>query len=106
MVLGGGPHHRRTADVDLLHALRHRGAGGDRLAERVQVADHQPERLDLEVGQLREVRRVVGVREDCGVHRWVQRLDAAVQALGEPGDVLDRRHRDARGSDARGARAG
>ena len=45
MVLGGRPHHRRTADVDLLDALVLAGAGGDRLAERVEVDHDQVERL-------------------------------------------------------------
>ena len=46
------------------------------------------------------------VGEDPGVHARVQRLDPAVEALGEAGHVLDLRDGDARGGDPAGGRAG
>ena len=56
VVLGRAAHHRRSADVDLLHALVRGGAGGDGVAERVEVADQQVERRDAQVGELVAVR--------------------------------------------------
>ena len=87
VVLGGGPDHRGAADVDLLHALLRRGAGGDRSLERVQVHHDQLEWLDAELGQLRLVRGVRGVREQARVHLGMQRLDPPVEALGEAGQL-------------------
>ena len=58
VVLGGGADHRRAADVDLLDALVRRGAGGDGVAERVEVDDDEVERLDAELGELAHVVRV------------------------------------------------
>ena len=89
VVLGRGPHHRRPADVDLLHALVRRRAGGDRLGERVEVRHDEVERLDLEVGQLLDVGVEAAIRQDARVHAGVQGLDPAVETLGEAGQVLD-----------------
>jgi hypothetical protein len=62
-------------------------AGGDGLGERVQVAHHQIERLDAELGELFDVGRLAPVGQDARVHARVQGLDPAVEALGEPGEV-------------------
>ena len=106
MVLRGGPHHRRPADVDLLDALVGRGAAHHGLGEGVQVGDDQVEGLDAELLELRAVRLEPAVGEDAGVHHRVQRLDPAVEALGEAGELLDLGHRDARVGDPGGGRAG
>lgn len=106
VVLGGGADHRGPADVDLLHALVGRGAGGDGLAERVEVHDDQVERLHAEVLELLLVVGETQVGEDAGVHLGVQRLDPAVQALGEACQLLDLGHGDARGGDLRGGGPG
>ncbi len=97
---------RDRADVDLLDALVGGGAGGDGLAERVEVDDDQVERLDAQLGQLPPVVLQAQVREDARVHPRVQRLDAAVQALGEAGELLDLGDGDAGGGDAGGGGAG
>ncbi len=89
VVLGRRAHHRGAADVDLLDALVGRGAGHHRLGERVEVRDHEVERRDPQLLELGDVRRQPAVGEDPGVHLRVQRLDPAVEALGEPGEVLD-----------------
>ena len=65
VVLGGGADHRRAADVDLLDALVGRGAGGDGLAERVEVDDDQVERLDAQLGELLPVVLQAQVGEDA-----------------------------------------
>jgi len=95
VVLGRGPHHRRAADVDLLDALVGAGAGGHRLAEGIEVRDHQVERLDTELLELPDVGVEAAVGQDAGVHLGVQRLDPAIEALGEACQLLDLGHRDA-----------
>ena len=103
VVLRGGPHHRRAADVDLLDALVGARARGDRLGERVEVHHDQVERRDAELLELGDVLGLAAVGQDPRVHGGVQRLHPAVQALGEAGDLLDRRDRDAGlGDPARG----
>jgi hypothetical protein len=77
-----------------------------RLGERVEVADEQVERRDAEVVELGNVRRLSQVGQQPGVHLRVQGLHPAVEALGEAGQLLDRRDRGAGGRDARGRRAG
>ena len=107
VVLGGRAHHRRAADVDLLDALVGRGAGGDGLGERVEVGDDQVERLDAELDELLDVGGQPAVGEDARVHARVQRLDPAVEALGEAGELLDLGDRDAQPLDqGRGAAGG
>ena len=74
--------------------------------ERVEVGHDQVERLDAELGELRDVGLQAAVGEDAGVHPRVQRLDPAVEALGEAGEVLDLGHRQAEAGDQRGRAAG
>ena len=50
VVLGRGPHHRRTTDVDQLDS----GVGG----ERIEVDDDEVDRLDAVLGEIGSVRRV------------------------------------------------
>ncbi len=89
VVLGGRTHHGGPADVDLLDTRVDVGAGGHRVGEGVQVDGHELERLDTELGELAHVVVLAGVGEDAGVHARVKGLDAALEALGEPGELLD-----------------
>ena len=89
MVLRGGAHHRRAADVDLLDALVDVGAGVDGFGERIQVDDHEFERGDAEFGQRRNMFGFALIGEQAGMHVRVQGLDPAVEHLGEAGDLLD-----------------
>ena len=73
------------------------GAGGDGLAERVQVHHDEFERLDAEFLQRRGVLGLAQVGQQSRVHPRVQRLDAAVEHLGEAGELLDRRDRNTSG---------
>ena len=93
VVLRCRPHHGRPTDVDLLDALVRRRAGRHGLGERVEVDDDQVEGLDAKVGQLLLVVGLAPVGKNARVHARVQRLDSAVQALGEAGEVLHLRHR-------------
>ena len=57
--------------------------------ERVEIHDHQIDEPDaVLLGEL-EVLGVMTAREDAAVDHRMQRLDAAVHHLGEPGDVRD-----------------
>mmetsp|Transcript_41967 Transcript_41967/g.105275 ORF Transcript_41967/g.105275 Transcript_41967/m.105275 type:complete len:215 (+) Transcript_41967:1205-1849(+) len=108
MVLGGGADHRRSSDVNLLDAVRERGRGvtGHGRAERVQVDDHHVDRADIVFFQRGHVLLLVAHRQDPGVHRGVQRLDAAVQHLGVARHLVDASHRAARRLDCAGTAAG
>jgi hypothetical protein len=64
------------------------------------------ERLDAELGQLGHVRLEPQVGQDACVDPRVQRLHPAVEALGEAGELLDRRDRHTCGLDGLGRRAG
>ena len=66
------------------------GAGRDRLPERIQVDDHEVERLDPVLGELLQVLRLPRVRQQAAVDPRMQRLHASVEHLGEPGHLLDR----------------
>ena len=99
VVLGGAAHHRRSADVDLLDALGRARTRDHGVAERVEVGDDELERLDVQVGQLRDVVRVAHIGEQAGVHPRVQGLDPAVEALREAGQLLHRGHRHTRRRD-------
>jgi len=89
VVLGGGPDHRGAADVDLLDALVRRRTGEHGLAERVEVGDHQVEGFDAELVELPHVRVESAVGQDAGLHLGVEGLDPSVEALREPGQLLD-----------------
>jgi hypothetical protein len=93
-VLGRGPHHARAADVDVLDHLRLGHARlRHRLLERVEVAHDQVDLRQVVLEERRHVLRLVAAGQEAGVDRRVERLDAAVEDLGEAGqfaDVLDR----------------
>ncbi len=107
VVLRGGAHHRRPADVDVLDDQLVAGVGlRHRLLEGVEVDDHQidggaADRAEgLAVG-------VAVAHQDPAVHPRVQRLDAPVHDLGEAGVVRDVAHLHAGLADrARGAPSG
>ena len=90
MILGGGPHHRRAADVDLFDAFVDAGARVDGLGEWIQVDDHQFERRDAEFFQRGDVVHLALIGKQACVHVWVQCLDPPVEHLGEAGDLFDR----------------
>ena len=90
VVLRRGADHRGPADVDRLDHLVARGRAARRdPPERVQVDRDEVDRLDAELGELLDVVRDVAPREEGAVHLRVQRLDAALEHLGDAGDRLD-----------------
>ena len=81
--MAGPPMSICSIDSSWLAPDDHRGR------ERVEVDDHEVERLDAELGELVPVGLQPQVREDARVHARVQRLHATVEALREPGELLD-----------------
>ena len=82
-----GANHGRSTDVDLLNNRVALGATGNCLHEWVKVDHNQLESLDVEFSQLLLVLNQTKVGQQSGVHLWVQSLDAAVEALGETGNL-------------------
>ena len=96
VVLGRGADHGRAADVD--HVLRARpavGEVGDVDAERVDVHDHEVERLDALRGHVGLVGGVGRVGEDAAVHLGVQRDHPVPEDRVEPGELGQVGHRQA-----------
>ena len=91
MVLRGGSHHRRAADVDLFDAFVDGGARVDGLGERIQVDDHQFERRDAEFFQRGDVVHLALIGKQAGADlAGAQVLDPPVEHLGEAGDLFHR----------------
>ena len=96
VVLGGGAHHARPADVDLLDRVGARHALlGDGLLEGIEVHDDQVDRRDVVALHGFDVARLVTQGEDAAVHLGVQGLDATVHHLGEARVGRDLGHGDA-----------
>ncbi len=92
-VLRGGTDHRRPADVDVLdQGLERRGGLRGRLAEGVEIDDHEVDGRDAVAREGLEVAGVIAAREDAAVHERMQRLDAAVHHLGRAGDLRHLEH--------------
>jgi len=96
VVLGGGADQRRAADVDVLDddVVRH-PAPSRHLLERVEVAHHHVDGLDLVLGDRVHVLGDVTPGEDAAHEAGVHSLDTAVQHLGEAGDLFDQGDGDA-----------
>jgi hypothetical protein len=108
VVLGGGPNHRGTAHVDLLDRLGARDAlARHRLLERIERDDHEVDRRNPVLLQRLQMLGHVAPGQDPAVDLRVERLHSPVEHLGEPGDLRDVPHRDARlPEEPRGASGG
>ena len=95
MVLGGRAQHRRSADVDVLDGVLE---GDVRFCDghlkRIQIDGDQIDRRDTVLSQGGQMRGQVAPGEQASVNPRMQRLDATVEQLGEPGHRLhgQRRH--------------
>ena len=77
MILRGGTHHRRPADVDVLDRIFERAIRlRDRRSERIEIDDEQIDRLDAVLPHDRIVDAAAA--EQAAVNLRMQRLDAAV----------------------------
>jgi hypothetical protein len=105
-VLGGGTQHGRSADVDhldgvfLADVLLARDG-----RERIEVDADEIERLDAVLLECREIVLRIAPGEDGRVDARVQRLDAPAEELGNVGQLVDRRDREAELGDVRSAPA-
>ena len=95
-VLGCATHHGRTADIDLFDGGGFVSSGADRVGERIQIDDHQIERLDAKLFQLCRVVLIGHVSENARVDMRVEGFDATVKALRKAGYFRDFRHLDAK----------
>ena len=92
-VLGGGAQHGRAADIDVLDGIRKGDVGvGNGLLELIEIHDHHVDHTDAMLGSLGHVLLGIATGQQAAVDLGVQRLDAAVHHLGEPGVLLDGRH--------------
>ena len=88
VVLGGGTDHAGSSDVDVLDDLLEGGSlFEDGLFEGVEVDDDHVDGLDTHVGDGLHVLGNVPPCQDSGVDLGVESLDAAVEHLGESGDL-------------------
>jgi hypothetical protein len=95
VVLGRGPDHGRTADVDHLDDLGTALSRGHGLFEGIQVDYDEVDGFDRRLGEVARVivPRVVG--EHASENLGVQGLDPPAEDLGESRLLLDERDRDA-----------
>ncbi len=97
VVLRGRAKHAGTADIDVLDGIFEGHVGlGDGLLELVQVHADKVDHLDAVLFRLGHMLLGIATREQAAVNLGVQRLDAPVHHLGEPGELLDWRNGDAR----------
>ena len=90
VVFGRAAEHRRTADVDVLDGVLEGDIRlGDGLLERVEVHDDEIDRADTVLGGGGSVFLIFAQEKQAAVDLGVQRLDAAVEHLGETGVVAE-----------------
>jgi len=88
VVLRRGADHRGTADIDLLERLGERDAGPrHRRLEGVEGDDDEVDGQDPVLLERVHIGGSVPPRQDAPMDLRVERLDAAVEHLGEAGDV-------------------
>ena len=74
VVLRRGAQQARPTDVDHLDCLSERAARpAGRLLERIEIHDHQVDRLDVLLGELSHVFGIAAIGQQRGVDLWVQR---------------------------------
>ena len=89
-ILGGGADHRRSADVDVLDQFLESDSGlGRGLLEGIEVDHHHIDGSDAVFGNRRDVLGIFAAMQDAAVNLGMQRLDAAIEHLGESGEIGD-----------------
>ncbi|MNG96091.1 hypothetical protein D3C79_551460 [compost metagenome] len=105
VVLGGGAHHGRAADVDVLDRV---GQGATRFGhgggEGVEVDDNHVDGGDIVLGHDGVI--PIATAENATVHLGMQGLDPAIHHLGEARVVGDLGHRQTRVGEQLGGAAG
>ena len=96
-ILGGGPNHRRTADVNILDQVGKARLGTrSHLLEGIQVDDHQINESDGELLQSPEVCGIVAPGQNSRMNGGMKGLHAAVQHFRQAGHLRYVLHRDSR----------
>ena len=91
IILRRGAHQGRTADIDILDRFVAGDAGlRYRTLERIEVDDHQIDRLDSVILHLLLMARFGAAAQNSAVDFRMQRLHAAVEHLGKAGELFDR----------------
>ena len=85
MVLGGGSHHGRTANIDILNDLVSQRALGDRLCEGVKVDHDEIDRANSVFVHSGAMRVVIAYGEEAAMHLGMERLHPPVHHLGKAG---------------------
>ena len=106
MVLRCCTHHGRATDINLLDAFVEATTTGNRLSERVEVANNQVKCLHTEFIDLLAVVSLALISKNARVDHRVQGLHATFEDLRETGDIVNGGNRDASFCDLRGGRAG
>ena len=89
-VLGSGPHHGRSADVDILDRILQCAIRfGDRLHKGVEIDDDNVDGRDSMFFQRLQMRVDIASREDAAMHFRMQRLDPAIKHFRETGVFAD-----------------
>jgi hypothetical protein len=92
VILGCAAQHRRSADVDVLDHFVVCRIARDRRGKRIQVDNHEVDRLAADAAQLVAILRELA-HQNPTVHAWMQRFDAALHDLGRTGIFGDIGHR-------------
>ena len=85
VVLRGGAHHGRPADIDLLDARVEVRARGHRLRKRIKIYHDQFERFDVKLAELIEVLWLARVGEDARMNARMHRIKNCV--IGEGAQI-------------------
>lgn len=105
VVLRRGPGERDPADVDELLPVGGIGVLGQVPFERIEVDDHELERAEAPLGELRPARLGPG-REDTSEDTGVQGLHSAPEPGADPGELLGRAGLDSGPGQGRASPAG
>jgi hypothetical protein len=85
MVLGSGPDHGRSADVDVLYGVVERRAFRAHGFERIEIADEKIDALDAMRAHRLGVVAMIAQRKQAPMNRRMQRLDATAHDFGKTG---------------------
>ncbi len=92
VVLCRAPHHRRSADIDILDNLVAACALGYGGGKGIEIDDHQIDRANLMLLHRRCMFGIIAHREQAAMDLWVQRLHPPVHHFGKAGQLADVHH--------------
>ena len=93
-ILGGGPDHRRPADIDVFNQFFESNAGlGCGFLESVEIHDHHVDGGNAVLGHGGNMFGIFAAMQDAAVNFGVQRLNTPIEHLGKSGEfrnIFDR----------------